>query len=406
MQIARLEVGVYERTLSAALLAAASEFPVVSLTGPRQSGKTTLAQSAFPDHRYVSLEAPDTREFALDDPRGFLAQFDDEPVVLDEVQRTPDLFSYIQVAVDSAPVPGRFILTGSHNFLIMQEISQSLAGRSAILHLLPLSLAELHRRTPTPVEEMPSVSHVSQPSTSLNDTLFSGQYPRIHAAAMSPSTWLGSYYQTYLERDVRSVLGVGDLETFSRFVRLCAGRTGQILSLTGLATDCGISHTTARRWLSVLEASFIVTLLRPHHRNYGKRLVKRPKLYFLDTGLLCSLLRIRSSEELVHHAMRGPVFESLIVSELLKGFYHRGEIPGLHFWRDSAGHEVDVIVDLGEQIMALEAKSSQTLHAESQAGLRYWRALRSDGDSGAVIVYGGNESYVRNGVTIRPWYSL
>lgn len=397
-----------KRTLSDRLKYAAAHFPVVTLTGPRQSGKTTLVRALFNDFHYASLELPDQREFALEDPRGFLAQFDG-PVILDEVQRTPDLFSYIQALVDENPdQAGRFILTGSQNFLLLQRISQSLAGRCAVVHLLPFSLAELLNREPVSLEGFGRdvLKNPVPPSTGLLETLFTGFYPRIHHKGLHPRDWLGSYCQTYLERDVRSLLNIGDMEAFGRFMRLCAGRNGQLLNLSGLASDCGVSHTTARRWLSVLEAGFIVILLRPHYRNFGKRLIKSPKIHFLDTGLLCYLLQIRTPEELFHRAERGTVFESFVVSEFYKNFVHRWEQPGLYFWRDAAGHEIDIIIELGQQLIPVEVKSGQTFASDFLGNLDYWRGLSGQNHGPAALVYGGDSAFKRAGVTVYPWFAL
>lgn len=400
-----------KRTLAARLRKAATQFPVVTVTGPRQSGKTTLVKAVFEGYAYLSLELPDQRRFALEDPRGFLAQFDG-PVILDEVQRAPELFSYIQVLVDErADQVGRFILTGSQNFLLLQSITQSLAGRCAVLHLLPFSLAELMGREPVPPEALgwtiPAKRAAAAPSEfGLQEILHTGFYPRIHDKGLSPRDWLPDYYQTYIERDVRNVVNVGDIEAFGRFIRLCAGRSGQLLNLSGLASDCGISHTTARRWLSVLEASFIVALLRPHHKNFGKRLIKTPKLYFLDTGLLCFLLQIRSPQELGHRAERGAVFESFVVSEFYKSFLHRGIPPEITFWRDSAGHEVDVIIDSGGRLTPVEIKSAQTVADDFFDSLDYWKKLAGTPDSPAVLVYGGDRLFKRSGITVTPWFAL
>lgn len=395
------------RTLAKKLKESAAQFPVVTVTGPRQSGKTTLVRATFKTYDYVSLESPDQRAFALDDPRGFLAQFNG-PVILDEAQRTPDLFSYIQTHVDERDRPGQFILTGSQNFLLLQSISQSLAGRCAVLHLLPFSLAELERRPPVSLlklgRETPRVKKA--PRKDLLEVLFTGFYPRIHDKGLRPRDWLAGYYQTYLERDVRNVLNVGDLETFGRFVRLCAGRNGQLLSLTGLASDCGITHTTAKRWISVLEASFLIALLRPHHRNFGKRLIKGPKLYFLDTGLLCFLLRIQSPEDLHQHAARGAVFESFVLSELYKNFVHHGEPPELYFWRDSTGHEVDILIDMGNRLIPVEAKSARTVVADFFDGLKYWQALSGGKQDAAALIYGGDRPSKRDGFFVYPWFTL
>ena len=359
----------------------ARQYPVVTLTGPRQSGKTTLVQAVFPRHQYASLEEPDVREYALEDPRGFLGQFTGG-VVLDEVQRAPDLFSYIQTIVDREDRPGRFILSGSQNFLLLRSISQSLAGRSAILHLLPFSLRELRRTEallPGGAGTRASRSGGENPP-GLMETLFRGFYPRIHDKDLDPATWYSGYYQTYVERDVREIVNVGDLEAFGRFVRLCAGRNGQLLNLSSLGNDCGITHTTASRWISILEASFLVHLLRPYHANFGKRLIKSPKLYFLDTGLLCYLLRIQSPEDLRLHASRGPIFESFVISELIKSFLHQGQEPDLYFWRDSTGHEIDAVVDRGARGWRSRSnpvrRSPPTSLPGSTSGASWWGTPR------------------------------
>ena len=394
------------RHLASKLTLAARKYPVVTVTGPRQSGKTTLVRSVFPKAQYVSLEAPDQRAFAVEDPRGFLAQFP-ERVILDEIQRVPELFSYLQVLADEVPTPGRFILTGSQNFLLLHNISQTLAGRSAILHLLPFSLSELNGRPPVAPESLSNLPRNRKAATSdLLSVLLTGFYPRIHDQKLDPSEWLANYVQTYVERDVRNILNIGDVEAFDHFLRLCAGRTGQLLNLSSLAADCGITHTTARRWISLLEASFIVYQLRPHHQNFSKRLIKSPKLYFLDTGLLCYLLRIRTPEDLANHASRGAVFESLVISELIKSYLHRGLEADIYFWRDSTGHEVDVLVDSGKLLLPIEIKSGQTVPSDATAGLDYWRGLVGDPIGPAALVFGGDQSYVRRDVAFHSWRDL
>jgi predicted AAA+ superfamily ATPase len=388
------------RTLEPALRQAAHRYPVVTLTGPRQSGKTTLVKMAFPDHAYASLEDPDQREFATTQFTG--------PVILDEAQRAPDLFSYIQTESDEVAGSGRFILTGSQSFQLMRTISQSLAGRAAVLHLLPFSQAEIHKRLPLSWENIgraiPPLA--KQARKDLMEALFTGGYPRIHDAGIPPQDWLANYYRTYVERDVRELLNVGDLEAFGRFIGLCAGRAAQLLNLSSLANDCGISHQTARRWLSVLEASFLVLLLRPHHRNFSKRLVKSPKLCFLDTGLLTYLLRIRSKDELRTHSARGAIFESFVVSELMKNALHRGQEPDLYFWRDSAGHEVDILLEQGDELVPIEVKSGETLVEDFYAGLRYWRKLAQTPEGPAALVYGGDRTVRRSGVITYSWADL
>jgi uncharacterized protein len=395
------------RALLPILRRAATQYPVVTLTGPRQSGKTTLARAAFPRHRYVSLEDPDDGRFAREDPRGFLHQFTGS-VILDEAQRAPDLFSYIQTLVDDLDKPGQFILSGSQNFLLLQKVSQSLAGRCAILHLLPFSWSELRGRKPFLVGQLGrAVPRVrSGPVPDLMEVLFRGFYPRIHDKGLDARPWLRDYYQTYVQRDVRDVLNVGDLEAFGRFVRLCAGRNGQLLNLSSLGVDCGVTHSTARRWLSILEASFLIHILRPHHRNFSKRMVKSPKLYFLDTGLLCYLLGVRSPSELHSHASRGAIFESLIVSELLKNRLHQGEESDLYFWRDSMGHEIDLLLDLGPSLTPIEIKSGMTVATDFFQGLEYWRKLSGQPDGPGALIYAGDRAYRRQGFVVHPWAAL
>lgn len=397
------------RLLEPVLRAVAGKYPVVTVTGPRQSGKTTLVRAVFPDHRYASLEAPDVRQAALDDPRGFLGALGPR-VILDEAQRAPDLFSYVQGLVDCAPEPGRFIVTGSQNFLLLRSISQSLAGRASVLHLLPFTLDELLRRDAIPVARLAEGSSgASRPEVpSPWEVFFRGSYPPVHDRGLDPTGWCRNYVQTYLERDVRDLLAVGDLDAFSRFLSLCAGRSGQVLNLSGLATDCGVSHTTARRWLSVLRASFQVILLQPYHHTYNKRLVKSPKIFFTDAGLLCYLLRIRSPEDLAIGPMRGPVFETFVVSELWKRRVHAGEDPDLYYWRDSAGHEVDVIVDrgAGADPIPIEIKSGETLAADSFRGLEYFRRVSGSPEMRSVLIHAGDAAYLRRETLVRPWWGF
>lgn len=395
------------RQLTDTLHSRAGQYPVVTLTGPRQSGKTTLVRSAFPDHAYASLEDPELRAYATADPRGFLRQFPG-PVILDEAQRAPDLFSYIQIIADEENRPGHFILSGSQNFLLLRSISQTLAGRTAVLHLLPFSLSELRERPPFPADllghELPEPGRIG--SGDILETLVRGFYPRIHDRGLEPEVWLADYVRTYVERDVRELMNVTDLESFGRFLRLCAGRNGQILNLTSLASDCGITHSTARRWLSLLESSFLIMLLRPHYRNFGKRLIKSPKLYFLDTGLLCYLLRIRSPDELRFHASRGAIFESFVVAELTKSFVHQGREPDLYFWRDSTGHEVDVLIDQGAVLVPIEVKSGETVTGDFFKGLIFFRDLEKDPDAPAALIYGGDRLFEQNGVKVYSWQVL
>ena len=381
-------------------------FPVVFVTGPRQAGKTTLVQATFPRYDYVSLEDIAEREFALQDPKGFLARFR-RGVILDEAQRVPQLLSAIQSAVDANRQPGRFILTGSQHFLLLQHISQSLAGRVAVLHLLPLSLAEfLRRKAHDPLAlARPRAAILPKPGVTFEELLWRGMYPELHMQKMDRNLWMKSYEQTYVERDVRSILNVGDVNSFSRFLRLCAGRAGQLLNLSSLANDCGITHTTARRWLSILEASFIVLLLQPHHRNFSKRLIKSPKLYFLDTGLLCHLLRIRRAEDVTQHAMRGAIVESFLVGEFWKFYAHAGKDVPLFFWRDRTGHEVDLLIEESGALFPIEIKAGQTVTSDMLQSLTYFLKLPGNPQTRGMLLHAGTDWYERQSIAVRPWYA-
>jgi predicted AAA+ superfamily ATPase len=379
------------RDIEPALRELLKGFPIVTVTGPRQSGKTTLAQTIFAGKPYVSLEDPDLRQLALDDPRAFLGRFPDGGV-LDEVQRAPQLMSYLQSRVDADGRMGLFLLTGSQQFELMSGITQSLAGRTAFVELLPFSVAELRAAGRLP--------------SGLDGILFAGGYPPIHDRRLKPSAWLAAYVTAYVERDVRQFVKVQDLETFQRFVRLCAGRCGQILNLSSLAADCGITHNTAKAWISVLEASYVLFLLRPHHANFNKRLVKSPKLYFYDCGLLCWLLGIRQADQLAVHPLRGGIFESFAIAELLKTGLNRGERPTLHFWRDSNGNEVDVIADVGSRMLPIEIKSGQTLNRDFFAGLERWRALAGELAATPALIFGGSGSLVHRGIDVHGWDEL
>ena len=389
-----------ERHLSSYIREAATQYPIVAVTGPRQSGKTTLCRSLFPDYTYVNLEKPDTRQFAIEDPNGFLAQFK-KPVILDEIQRVPELFSYIMVLADERNEMGRFILTGSQNFHLQEAISQSLSGRCALMKLLPLSHREL---AGLPSRDIFGIEDWDIPDASEENPfehIFRGSYPPIYDRKINPTNWLSQYTQSYLERDIRSLVNVSDLETFERFLRLAAGRTGQILNMDSIAVDCGVSPVTVKRWLSLLQASYIVFLLRPHQKNYNKRLIKSPKLYFYDTGLVCYLMNIRDAESLTLHSQRGAIFETYIISELVKTCMNAGIEPPLYFWRDSQGHEIDLMVENGEDLFPVEIKSGQTINGSMFDGLNFWRKL--SGVEKGMLCYGGNESYDRNGFIVRAW---
>lgn len=392
------------RTLTSKLVTSTGPFPVVFLTGPRQSGKTTLARAAFPEFLYRSLEDLQNRQEATEDPRGFLDRQRDAPgVILDEVQRAPDLFSYIQGYVDEGRA-GPYLLTGSQQFLLSDRISQSLAGRAAILELLPFSLAELWGRQAREPDQLLGELPIPEAvrNEGLNDVLFSGTFPRIHDKGLEPAAWLDGYIRTYIERDVRTVAGVGDLDAFTRFLGLCAGRAGQLVNSSALGSDAGVSHVTVKRWLAILRASYVIELLRPHHKNFSKRLVKTPKLYFVDTGLLCHLLGIRKADDLERHPLRGAVFENLVVTEFRKLFLHHGERPPLFFWRDAHGHEVDILIDLGNRRVPVEVKAGTTVAGDFLAGLD--RYVEMSGGQGGILVYGGEEAYRHRSHLVRPWF--
>ncbi len=363
-------------------------YPVVTLTGPRQSGKTTLARAAFADKPYVSLETPEEREFARSDARGFLARFPDGAII-DEVQHVPTLLSWIQTDVDQAGTMGRFVLTGSQNFALMANISQSLAGRSALVQLLPLSVAELAAAGKLPDD--------------LDAALLRGGYPALHARTLNPQRWLADYTMSYIERDVRQISQIHDLALFQRFVKLCAGRTGQLLNFASLALETGVAQNTARAWLGVLEASYLVFLLPPHHRNFNKRLVKTPKLYFVDTGLAAALLGIATPAQLALHPLRGALFETLIVGEYLKARYNAGLPSNLHFWRDNVGLEVDLLLEEADGLRPIEIKSGATVTDELMKGLRRWLALAGTQALPPRLICAVPESHTRSGIDIRRW---
>jgi uncharacterized protein len=384
-----------ERFLQPRLLDLATRYPVLTLTGPRQSGKTTLSRMAFPGMPYVSLENPANREFAQEDPVAFLARYGGGAVI-DEVQRVPKIFSYLQGLVDEDPRPGRFLLTGSQNLALVDAVTQSLAGRTTLTELLPLSLGEI-RRFPDPPAD-------------LDTLLWQGGYPRIYERSLPAHEWLADYTATYIERDVRQLIKVGDLLLFQTFLRLCASRTGQILNLSSLASDCGISQPTARSWLSVLEASYIVFRLPPFFANLGKRLIKAPKLYFYDTGLAANLLNIENPRQLETHPSRGALFETWAVAEIAKAYLHRGRRPRLSFYRDRSGLEIDLVLEKGADLVLVEVKSSQTPSGQPFSAFeRFAETLAGREASriaGRVVVYGGEESQERSRGQILSWRDL
>jgi predicted AAA+ superfamily ATPase len=365
-----------ERDMVSVLVQSAQALPIVTVVGPRQSGKTTLVRKVFPEKPYRTLEDPDVRAFAIEDPRGFLADLKDG-AVLDEIQRVPDLLSYLQGMVDERPTPGRFILTGSQHFLLMEKVTQSLAGRTSLLTLLPLSLSELAKA---------GLHH-----DDLEAMIQRGFYPRLHERVLDPRSVLRDYFATYVERDVRQLLKVHDLHTFETFVRLCAGRVGQLLNLTSLAADAGISPTAAKQWINLLEASFVLFRLPPWHANLGKRLIKTPKLYFHDVGLAAYLCGIEEPSQLSSHPLRGNFFENLVVSELLKTRYNQGRDGRLMFYRDRAGFEVDLLFPQGPNLLPIEIKAGKTIHGDWFSGLSRLAKLAPEIESKGIVIYGGND---------------
>jgi uncharacterized protein len=374
------------RSLSKSIKRLLKQYPVVSITGPRQSGKTTLLKTYFSEFIYVSLENPDNLDFALSDPRGFLTRYSNK-CIFDEVQRAPQLFSYLRQIVDDARAPGRFILSGSHNFLSMEPAARSLAERMAALQLLPFDRTEMS-------------SGGFAPKTA-DEALFTGAFPRLFDKEIKPGDFYPHYATAYVERDVRQLKNVADLAAFHQFVKLCAGRCGSLLNMAAIGNDCGVTHNTVRSWLSLLETSFMAFLLPSYRVHFNKRIVKSPKIYFYDTGLVCSLLGIRSASELAAHSMRGPLFENYILIEFLKYYHHRGQRPELYFWRDKTGHEIDCIVAHGQKIVPVEIKSGQTICDDFFKYIGYFNDLRGKRD--AFVVYGGEETKLRTKATVLGW---
>lgn len=375
-----------EREVAGKIVQYAAQYPVVTITGPRQSGKTTLCRMLFPDRAYVNLESIDERGFAERDPKGFLSRFPDGAII-DEIQRAPDLLSYIQVEVDEVRRAGRYIITGSQNFELLNTVSQSLAGRTALVRLLPLSVAEVRK---------------TGKIASLDQLLYRGGYPRIYDQDLNPTEALAFYVGTYVERDLRMLINIKDLSRFEVFLKLCAGRTGQILNLSSLGNDCGVNHNTVKSWLSILEASFLIKLLPPYYRNFNKRLVKSPKLYFLDTGLACFLLGIQSEEHLPTHPLRGALFETFVVSELLKSRFNRGKTDNLYYFRDNKGNEVDLVLDQGIAQRIVEIKAGQTITSSFFKGLQYFAKLSGEVEK-SFLVYGGKETRTQEGIEVVGW---
>lgn len=381
-----------DRIITNQIKSAAAEYPVIALVGPRQSGKTTLAQMVFPSHNYVSLEDYDVREKAQADPRMFLAQQPSAAgIILDEIQHVPSLLSYMQTIVDREKKNGYFVVTGSQNFLVDQAITQTLAGRMAVLTLLPLSIQELANAALLP--------------TTLEELVFKGSYPKAHAQDISIERLYSNYLRLYVERDVREIKNVADLSMFQKFMRLCAGRIGQVVNFTSLGNDCGINQGTVKAWISLLEASYVVFQLYPYYKNFGKRLIKSPKLYFIDTGLACSLLQLTSVKDVADHYLRGGLVESLVIADLLKQHYNFDRQPNLYFWRDKTGNELDCVIDTAQYPIPIEIKSGQTVTTDFFQGLDYWRKTTGSPQEPGYLIYGGAQDQAWPQAHVLSWRS-
>jgi len=380
---------IIRRTISDILVKQSRLYPVVGITGPRQSGKTTLVRTCFPEKQYVSLEDYDTREFAVSDPRGFLDRMP-EGGIIDEIQRAPALLSYIQTIVDEPSKSARFILTGSNQFLLLKHVSQSLAGRISLLRLLPFTISEL--------------SGTESGKLSANHFLYYGGYPRIYRESLNPTDWCSNYIETYLEKDLKDIVNVLNLDLFRKFLSVIASCCGQLLNLSSIGAVLGIDQKTVKAWIAALQQSQIVILLQPYFKNYRKRVVKTPKLYFYDTGLACALLKIKNPDVLADHVARGQLFENLVISELHKESFHHNLRTDFYFWRDHTGHEVDCLFEDNGAVVPVEIKSSQTIRDDFFDGLRYFSDIDRKAGKRSFVVYGGEESQVRRRtINVLPW---
>lgn len=375
----------YTRLLESYILKTIEKYRCLTLIGPRQSGKTTLAKKLFPHYQYFSFESPDVFDLFEYDPRSFLASIK-QHAIFDEVQNTPKLFSYLQEILDDAGNDRKFILTGSNNLNLSQKISQSLAGRTRILTVLPLQRAEIIH---------------SDRKDNLDESLLFGSYPRIYDEGLNPNEWLADYFQTYVQKDIRDTINITNITSFTNFVRLLAGRTGQIMNFNSLGSDAGVTQPTAKSWLTALETTFICFRLQPHFRNFNKRITKAPKVYFYDTGLLCYLLRITNIEQLQIHPLRGSIFENWVIAEYLKKYYNHPTEPPLYFWRDQHGHEADLAIDNGLDLDFVEIKSGTTFQKEFLKNIKWLNKLQSK-DSGTCI-YGGSQEITVGNYDIIPW---
>jgi predicted AAA+ superfamily ATPase len=381
----------YRREISPYLVDSLKSYPVLTLIGPRQSGKTTLVRKLFSDFEYKSLEDPDIREMAKSDPRGFLGQLKNN-VILDEIQRVPELPSYIQTIVDGPNNKKKFVLTGSNGLLLIDSITQTLAGRTELFELHPLSVSEILQKSS---------------DLDLNDFLFNGGYPRIYNSNLNPTKWLKSYFQLYVEKDIRLLTNITSLDLFEKFVRLCAGRVGQLMNSSSLGGEVGVSSPTISGWISALKSTYICFTLAPHFKNFNKRIVKTSKLYFYDTGLLCYLLGINSSEQLETHPLRGNIFENFIISELIKQKINSGQEANFYFWRDQKGHEIDVIDDCSTYLFPMEIKLAQTFNKSFIKNIEYLNKLQGEASSHLDIkgnlIYTGKDENLYKDVKLENW---
>lgn len=396
------------RNLKKQILQASREYPILAIVGPRQSGKTTLAKSLFPSHKYLSLENPDIRKIAEEDPRSLLEDFG-EKLILDEIQRVPELFSYLQEKADSNKKCGKYILTGSHQFLLMQSISQTLAGRVATFRLFPFTLSELiWKKRDNSFEEIIRINyHKRNAVPDIAGLILSGFYPPIHDRKLESRRWIENYIESYIERDVRSLINVSDLRTFGNFLKVCSAHAGNLINYASIANAIGISEPTIKRWISLLETSGIIFILQPWFQNISKRVVKTPKLYFTDTGILCYLLSIRDKESLLTHPSFGSIFENFVIADIYKRFYHTGEIPPIYFYRDKTGLEIDFLVNTGKDLIPFEIKSSSTYSDSFSVSIRKWMVSQKNNISRGYVIYRGKETFHKNkDVVTLPWWSL
>jgi len=401
---------VIRRNLETSIRIYSSQYPVVAIVGPRQSGKTTLARYMFPDHKYLSLENLDIRHMAQDDPRGFLDDYG-KNIILDEIQRVPSLFSYLQERVDLDESPASYVLTGSQQFILMEKITQSLAGRIITFQLYPFSFNELYGAKPD--KNIDSIFKIKKKDIKgvekidIYRMIFSGMYPRIHDKKLDARKWIENYILTYIERDIRSLVNVDNLKLFEDFLKICASMSGQLINYTSISNSIGVSQPTVKKWLSLLETSGILFVLPPHYKNFKKRIVKTPKLYFTDTGVLSFLLSIRNPDELISHPLWGNIFETFIISELYKRVHHTGEKPPFYFWRDKTGNEIDLIVDIGSKLLPIEIKASKTYSPELKTNIFSWLNLKNNTSEKGFVIYRGEEVIgKRSAVSVIPWWDL